>query len=538
MKKFKTLAEVYQTGVTHQSQPYEQTYIDSPRSFINLTEAYRNVYTESQMAIPNFGQGSVNWNKYRARLKELVKSDDNEIHIHSSHFNRYGIQQFNSSMIVNKKEVIDFVDNLPPGVAPPASKWPTISIKDGSSVLNINIGHLQKSGQFREEKEGQTSTDVKEGLVSLFFTLKHTDPVTKLNFEEVRKKLRAAVTEGFEGETSTALEQIGKFLGDVEDGGQKAAFRHELNQPLSQAVTILDSKYKNWQANRGKLFHDIREAAREITKFPADKWCPGDIYFINPELEDEIRDTLKKIKKSEGDTDHLSLLNGLFVSDWGETDKPILAISLKFKDAQGGKAKDFLRKFIPEGTKDKPYLLQDKDRNLTEEEVSRAITEYRSNIRDYINKKGTDVNIQYEVPNDTHDLMMNPKRLREKYASLKLIDFLFQQADPGKLDDVIVGAIGFGLSLAGVNPTFYKVVANIQGTPIDHPEKFSEKGAIALYPTEGETDPKIKIVDKNSANKVEIHSRVEIGPDEIKNVLLSARSNGGIQATLEIEKIR
>ena len=49
-------------------------------------------------------------------------------------------------------------------------------------MLKIKIGHLQKTGQFREEKEGQSSTEVKEGLVSLFFSLKRTYTVTKENY--------------------------------------------------------------------------------------------------------------------------------------------------------------------------------------------------------------------------------------------------------------------------------------------------------------------------------------------------------------------
>jgi len=128
------------------------------------------------------------------------------------------------------------------------------------------------------------------------------------------------------------------------------------------------------------------------------------------------------------------------------------------------------------------------------------------------------------------------KRLREKFASLKLVDFLFEQADKGGLDDVIIGAIGFGLSLAGVNPTFYKVVANKQGTAIENPEKFAERGAIALYPVEGDDEPMIYMKDNNTSNKIELQCKIEMGED-IKNVVLSARSNGGKQATLEIEKI-
>ena len=92
------------------------------------------------------------------------------------------------------------------------------------------------------------------------------------------------------------------------------------------------------------------------------------------------------------------------------------------------------------------------------------------------------------------------------------------------------------MSLAGVNPTFFKVVANKHGTPISEPDKFTEKGAIALYPVEGDDDPSIFIRDNNTSNKVDISTRIEQGP-EIKNVMLAARSNGYVQATLEIERV-
>ena len=84
--------------------------------------------------------------------------------------------------------------------------------------------------------------------------------------------------------------------------------------------------------------------------------------------------------------------------------------------------------------------------------------------------------IEGQVPKRIEELEQNSDKLRKKYASLKLVEFLFSNADPGELDDIIVGAIGFGLSLAGVNPTFFKVVGNTKGEPIKSPEKFSEKG--------------------------------------------------------------
>ena len=533
MKKFKTLSEVYRTGIA-----YDDTDIPVTHNYGSLNEAHRAVYTEeSEMKIPNYGAGSVNWSKYRKRLIELITSDDADIIIHKKYQGKYNIETFNSSLITNKDQLVTYIQDLSPGQAPPATKWPTIDVSDGTGLMKVKIGHLQKTGQFREEKEGQSSTEVKEALVTLFFLLKQTQTITPENYEQVRYRLREAAEEQPEGETPKALDEVMRFLAGMEGKGNTAAFRHEFNQPLSQALTVLSSPYKNWIPDRGKIFHDIREAGRTITKFPADKWCPGDVYFINPDLEDRITETLQAIKQSPGEVDHLSMLNNLFVTEWGKTDRPIVAISLKYKNAQGGKAKDFLKKFIETGTKNAPYNVDKRDQNLSDQQIAAEVRKLRDSITSQINMKATDVSIIYNTVNDTVELEQNSDKLRKKYASLKLVEFLFSNADPGELDDIIVGAIGFGLSLAGVNPTFFKVVGNTKGEPITSPEKFSEKGAIALYPVDPDEDPKIVIRDNNTSNKVDMQCKIEMGED-IKEVMLSARSNGYTQSTLEIERVK
>ena len=133
-----------------------------------------------------------------------------------------------------------------------------------------------------------------------------------------------------------------------------------------------------------------------------------------------------------------------------------MAISLKFANAQGGKAKDFLRTFLEAGTRDRPYNVAPREFEMDMQSVGQSILALRSNISNYINTKSSDVDIDYDVQMSLDGLEENEKRLREKHASLKLIDFLFDQADIGRLDDTIVAAIGFGMSLTGINPTFFK----------------------------------------------------------------------------------
>ena len=97
MNKFRKLSDGYATGT-----PYDNTDVPEVHQYCDLHEAYGHVYLEeSEMKIPNYGAGSVNWSKYRKRLIEILKSDDFDITIHTKYQKKYGIETFNSSLVLN-----------------------------------------------------------------------------------------------------------------------------------------------------------------------------------------------------------------------------------------------------------------------------------------------------------------------------------------------------------------------------------------------------------------------------------------------------
>jgi hypothetical protein len=97
-----------------------------------------------------------------------------------------------------------------------------------------------------------------------------------------------------------------------------------------------------------------------------------------------------------------------------------------------------------------------------------------------------------------------------------------------------LGAVAFGLSLSGVNPTFWKIVGSKTGEASR--SEFEEKTTINLQDGGlGSDQSIIKITDANSNNSIKFDMKIQkSGHDHL--ITLNARSNGGKQATLEIVK--
>ena len=109
---------------------------------------------------------------------------------------------------------------------------------------------------------------------------------------------------------------------------------------------------------------------------------------------------------------------------------------------------------------------------------------------------------------------------------------MLSSAGKDKIDDVIVGAIGFAMSLTGVNPVFFKLQANNNGEAVS-PSKFNAGGSVALHPSPRETEPIIHIEDVTANNAIKIHANVEAG-EKVVPVILQSRTNGYASATLEL----
>jgi len=357
-------------------------------------------------------------------------------------------------------------------------------------------------------KEDSTSTDVKEGLVSMFYASNIDSPFNSENFDSRIEQLIKGFQKGIPGETNDVKKEVIEFL----EGAQNTTrFIKFLNQPLSSALAI-KKVYPGQKLIRTGDFDTIRTKATEITGYPADKWCPGDLYVEISSPGD--------IESIEG----IETLNDLFNDFWGENSKPLVAVSLKQEAAQGGKAKAMLQQF----TKVKnDYNLTKEEKNFTPDEYREGIKELRPKIQALV---ASNDNIIYNFT----DGEIIDDRTRGKYAALKSIEFLFRMFPNQKVDDAVVALAGFALSLTGVNPTFYKLTGKSSGEPAKV-ETFERGAAVELFGVDGDYEP-IEIIDTPTFGGLKLDFMVEKA-GEIHTVLLNARNNGTTQGTLEIQKI-
>ena len=359
--------------------------------------------------------------------------------------------------------------------------------------------------------EDSADTDVKEGLVSLFYVSDITSPFTVENIIERAERLKSTASTGIPGEDSSSAEKIVKYLSALEPKNSHVNF---INQPLSSALAIKE-KYPKGSIIRSGLFNDIRTKARQLTGLDSDKWCPGDLYV-----------QLKGVPDINS-ADNIEIINNLFVQEWGESDKPLVAVSLKQQNAQGGKAKGLLAKYSKVRS---DYNLTKDEKEYSEEQFKEAIIPLRKKISSLV---GSAENITYKL--DSIGLEdFNIDQLRGKYAALKVLEFLFRNFPPGKVADAVVAAAGFAMSLTDVNPGFFKIIGHSSGSNAKV-ESFPRGTNIILYNKDGDYKD-INIVDTDSYGGVRILFHI-LKQGKPYFVQLSARNNGKTQGTLEIEKI-
>jgi hypothetical protein len=142
----------------------------------------------------------------------------------------------------------------------------------------------------------------------------------------------------------------------------------------------------------------------------------------------------------------------------------------------------------------------------------------------------------YKSTTDAKDLAKLPEKLlREKYAALKIITALLGK-DNGRVDDNLLGAIAYGMSLSNVNPSFFKIVGNPSGAPA-RVEHFKAGDTIKFFTTDPTAVSVVDVVDNDTANAVQFKCKMQMG-EEILDVLFQSRSNGLTQATLELQKVK
>jgi hypothetical protein len=362
-------------------------------------------------------------------------------------------------------------------------------------------------------EETASDTDVKEALVSLFYSTNIDTPFTTENYSARVSQLIEISNKGIAGESPEASKKVADFL-QATSGEPKKQYVDFINQPLSSALAI-KKVYPGQKLIRTGAFNAVRTKAQALTGIPADKWCPGDLYV-----------QLGPVEGIES-ADNIELINDMFNDSWGGDQKPLTAVSLKQQEAQGGKAKALLNKY----TKVKEdYNLTSEEIDFDEQQYIDGIQELRKKVSSYIQGNP---NIEYKL--DSSNLKPDIKFLRGKFAALKSIEFLFRQFPNDQVDDAIVALAGFALSLSGINPTFFKVTGQKSGEP-GKVDEFPRGQNIVLYNVDGDYDP-IQIQDSSTFGGLKIDFTIEKGGKPY-SVSINARNNGNTQGTLEIQKIQ
>ena len=411
--------------------------------------------------------------------------------------------------------------------------------------------------EFVEEK---TDTDLKEGLSVVAAGVPNLQSATPQNVKTVINSLLLASKDVVGLTESTRLkivDYLKKLKAKVSDPKTTPKIiklaTSILNENISQGASFQVFLKANpgfrveRGQNRDELFTQIRNAGAAITNLPADKWCPGDIYFIRKGSEEKIKQTLSLALKQEKKEAGLAMINNMFSPISGfkqKVDKQhnIVAVSLKQSSAQGGKLKSAFQQY--EGTP-KDYNISPEEMKYNEAKVKAGITALRNTIIQAI-KAEKSTKYRYE-PCDLKPIK-DMKILMGKFGAYKALNYILAKiAKKGdKLDDALVGltAYGFGIVKKGdapINPPFLKLIADAKGGATE-PQFFEPGRTLMLTNLQGgPKPPEITIEDGPKYGGFKIILTLSLlgtakdGGETIKYEV-NFRYNGGSQLTIELGK--
>ena len=355
----------------------------------------------------------------------------------------------------------EVIKNLPEGLSPEdLRKTTSFGPFKGETRANILIRKIENDEPLELQDGGDITVSNKDEVIdALSGIINASIPLVGINGEKssTNKLKKTNYSNNFQiinnstlkyqdvgDKAKDKIEELFNLIGGVEKPSSKA--KHVLNNPYSIAKEIL-ATYPNARFERGEVFDTIRMKCSQITTLPEDKWNPGDIYIVNSEPDIASLDDSSIVP-----------WNQLFVNNWGDTDAPLVSVSLKEEKHQLGRAKSYLNKFVDnkgDFNIDKKDLLA-----LTTEELQTGIATFRSQVRQSIENEG--LNIEY-VGDGWDGFPEDEGRLRAKYGCYKLLDFLLNKANPAS----ILGLFAYGLSIdrdEKANPTFFKLVGGNKGT--------------------------------------------------------------------------
>ena len=369
----------------------------------------------------------------------------------------------------------------------------------------LSLGKFEKTTEFGGAEKVSTNieslkvrTDVKESLVILMCNiissgggLKPFNPDSfnnNMNIIESSSNKFVDIEENVQGymETLFSIMETYKEFPTKSKRKSEAIF----NNPYSIAEEILKS-YSNPRFNRGDIFNKIRSVCSKITVLEKDKWNPGDIYLVNSE----------PVLPTE--TDSIAPWNDLFVNNWGDTDKPLVSISLKEEKYQPGRAKSYLIKF----GKKIEYDLNKEELEWDGEKYKIEIYKLRESVSKLIEDGGTGAPNEVIKQGDGWDGKYSEDRakLQGTYGAYKLLEFILKHPDAS-----IAGLFAYGQSIPGIpsaNPTFFKLVGGNKGV-LTKNEKYPGGSNTDLA-----KDEPITIIDTITSANITIKGKLDIIKD-------------------------
>lgn len=405
----------------------------------------------------------------------------------------------------------------------------------------------------KAEKEEKTDTDLKEGMSVVMSNVQDIEEATPQNVGIVINKMLAALpkTEGLSGVTVDKIsDYLNKMKARAKDPKAAKIIASILNENISHgnSFKVFLDKNPDFRMERGQekgeLFTEIREAGARLTNLPADKWCPGDVYFIRRGTESIIRGVLDDVKNTDNKEAALTKLNGMF-STIGKFEErvsnshDIVAVSLKQSSAQGGKLKSAFQQY--EGAKTE-YNLTPDEMKYNANKLKESIELMRKKLKSFISTEKVTKYIYNPVELTK---VNNPKILLGKYGAYKammyIMTYIAKKGD--SLDDALVGltAYGFGIVKKGtvpINPPFLKLIADADGA-VTTPQFFKPGRTLALMRLDGgKKPPQIEIVDSAEYGGIKVYMTLQLLGDETETIKyeVNYRYNGGDQLTIELGK--
>ncbi len=402
------------------------------------------------------------------------------------------------------------------------------------SETNIYLIVSPRTNVLTQVKEsGETTTNVKEGMVIYFYYSNINSVPNEHDARHIVNTLLNDVGSKIPSESldKGSIDEITNYLNTLQINKKNLS---DLIDFWSSANLIKNKLGGNsYIPSRNIIFNSIRTLGSKLTGFQADKWCPGDFYLIDPNVIKEIPNYVDSISKNI-QPDSIAKLNLLFRHDFVnkiKEDDPILgsiiAISLKKEQAQGGKAKQFLKSLTQD---EKEYNVTKDEQELNTDSLIKAIEDYRKDIADSCKKSITTINL---IQDTGYTGNGDESTIRKKFASIKLARKLL--ADPQSIDDNLLKGVAFGMSLTGINPTFFKVIGSSKGVAKE--DKFPAGEMIELMDFGlNNAGSNITIIDRNTNASIIFQLKIRKGEEPTKDIQFTCKPNGNTQATLEIEK--